>query len=131
MEKFTKLRSIPLLDIYPPPTDEKQPVVGLDNSEIIDEIVEPDKIQQGDLQTETNGATIKAPMPGLVLRYIVKVGQQVIAGEPIVVLESMKMENSLSSPIDGTVTMLPIDKGASVQKDEILAVISPNNEIQS
>ena len=47
-------------------------------------------------------------MPGLLLRYVVEEGQQVKAGDPVVVLEAMKMENTLPSPVDGTVSSLPL-----------------------
>ena len=83
-----------------------------------------------DLTTQQVGArsagTIVAPMPGILLRYDVEVGRKVQAGDPIVVLEAMKMENTLPSPVSGTVTSLPLETGTTVAKDEILAVISPD-----
>ena len=69
---------------------------------------------------------IVAPMPGILLRYDVEVGRKVQAGDPIVVLEAMKMENTLPSPVSGTVTSLPLEPGTTVTKDEILAVITPD-----
>ena len=69
---------------------------------------------------------IVAPMPGILLRYDVEVGRKVQAGDPIVVLEAMKMENTLPSPVNGTVTSLPLESGTAVSKDEILAVITPD-----
>ncbi len=70
-------------------------------------------------------ATISAPMPGIVLRYIAEVGQSVQAGDPILVLEAMKMENTLPSPTTGVVKALPFDIGVTVAKDDILAIIAP------
>ena len=70
-------------------------------------------------------ATITAPMPGIVLRYIAEVGQSVQAGDPILVLEAMKMENTLPSPTSGVVKALPFDIGVTVAKDDILAIIAP------
>ena len=69
------------------------------------------------------GATLNAPMPGIVLRYLVETGQSVAAGEPVVVLEAMKMENTLPSPIDGSIGQLPLEPGATVKKDQVLATI--------
>ena len=67
--------------------------------------------------------TLEAPMPGIVLRYTVEVGQQVDAGDTLVVLEAMKMENSLPSPAAGTVKSLPHQQGATVGTGEPLAVV--------
>lgn len=69
-------------------------------------------------------ATILAPIPGIVLKYEVEVGQKVSAGDAVVVLEAMKMENSLPSPIDGVVKTLPAQPGETVAKDSVLAIIS-------
>ena len=68
---------------------------------------------------------IEAPMPGIVARYEVEEGQRVEAGDTIVVLEAMKMENSLTSPAAGSVQSLPVSPGASVAKGEVLAVVAP------
>ena len=69
--------------------------------------------------------TIVAPMPGILLRYVVEVGQRVNAGDPVVTLEAMKMENALPSPITGTIRSLPFEAGATVAKDAVLAIIAP------
>ena len=74
---------------------------------------------------ETGEATIRAPMPGIILRYIVEAGQSVNAGDPVLVLEAMKMENTLPSPISGAVKSLPFEIGVTVAKDDILAIIAP------
>ena len=64
-------------------------------------------------------------MPGIVVRYDVEVGQQVEAGDTVVVLEAMKMENSLPSPMAGSVKALPCSPGTTVAKGEVLAIIVP------
>jgi oxaloacetate decarboxylase alpha subunit/pyruvate carboxylase subunit B len=69
------------------------------------------------------GTPLLAPMPGMVVKNLVEVGAAVKAGDPIVVLEAMKMENNLSSPCDGTVKQLCFGSGDSVAKDTVLAVI--------
>ena len=74
--------------------------------------------------TATNEVPVTAPIPGVVLRYAVEVGQSVAEGDSIVVLEAMKMENTLPSPAGGKVKALVADVGATVAKDAVLAVIS-------
>ena len=66
---------------------------------------------------------VKAPMPGMIIRYEVKVGQQVKAGDSVVILEAMKMESALPAPVDGTVKELRFKPGDRVAKDAVLAVI--------
>ncbi len=70
-------------------------------------------------------STVEAPMPGLVLRHEVEVGATVESGQPIVVLEAMKMQNSLPAPVSGTVRALPFDIGAKVSRGDVLAIIGP------
>jgi len=74
-------------------------------------------------------ATIKSPMPGLIISVPVIEGQLIRKGDQIVILESMKMENELRSPRDGVVTHVYVEAGASVEKDQVLATIgdSPPN----
>ena len=69
--------------------------------------------------------TLLAPMPGLVSKYTVEVGQRVEVGDTLVVLEAMKMENSLPSPAAGSVKALPFEPGATVSKGDVLAIIAP------
>jgi acetyl/propionyl-CoA carboxylase alpha subunit len=63
---------------------------------------------------------LKAPMPGLVLDIVVEEGQAVKKGEPIVVLEAMKMENILKAPADVTVKKIAVKKGTAVEKNQVL-----------
>lgn len=63
---------------------------------------------------------LKAPMPGLVLDIIVSEGQEVKKGDPVVVLEAMKMENILKSPADVTVKKISVQKGTAVEKNQVL-----------
>lgn len=68
---------------------------------------------------------ITAPMPGMLIRYEVEVGDRVKAGDVVVVFEAMKMENNIPSPIDGIVKALNFAAGASVPQDGVMAIISP------
>ena len=69
--------------------------------------------------------TIVAPMPGILVSFAVEVGQVVSAGETVLILEAMKMQNALPAPIAGTVKALPVVPGAQVAKDDVLAIIEP------
>ncbi len=64
--------------------------------------------------------SIKAPMPGLIIDLKVKAGDNVKAGDPLLILEAMKMENILKSPGDGTVKNVKVEKGNSVEKGQVL-----------
>lgn len=66
---------------------------------------------------------VKAPMPGNILSVSVKPGDAVKKGQAIMVLEAMKMENEILSPIDGTVTSVLVQQGASVNSDETLCAL--------
>jgi biotin carboxyl carrier protein len=68
-------------------------------------------------------AQVTAPMPGKVVRVMVEVGQQVEAGQGVVVVEAMKMQNELKSPKAGTVTELRAEPGSTVNAGDVLAVI--------
>lgn len=61
--------------------------------------------------------SIKAPMPGKILEILVGVGDEVTKGQPVAILEAMKMENELKSPIDGTVTSIDAETGQSLEKN--------------
>jgi len=69
-------------------------------------------------------AHVKAPMPGLVLRVLVGVGDVVARGQGLVVLEAMKMENELAAPIDGTVRAIHAAVGDAVGKNSPLVEIA-------
>ena len=70
-----------------------------------------------------DGTQVKAPMPGTILAVKKNVGDAVKAGDVIVVLEAMKMENDIVAPCDGTVKSINAPKGTTVNTDDVLAVI--------
>lgn len=65
-------------------------------------------------------AQVKAPMPGLVVRVLVRSGQSVTEGEGLLVLEAMKMENELKSAGPGTVDRILVSAGQAVEKGALL-----------
>lgn len=72
--------------------------------------------------------TLAAPMPGTVTVVKVAVGDEVVAGQSLLVVEAMKMEHVISAPHAGTVTELDVTAGATVAMDQILAVVAPAAE---
>ena len=63
---------------------------------------------------------IKAPMPGLILEIKVEIGQEVKKGDPILILEAMKMENIIKSPGDGVVKLIKANVKQNVEKGQVL-----------
>lgn len=72
--------------------------------------------------------TLAAPMPGTVTVVKVAVGDEVAAGQSLLVVEAMKMEHVISAPHAGTVTELDVTAGSTVAMDQILAVVVPVEE---
>ena len=69
------------------------------------------------------GEAVNAPMPGTILKVNVQNGQAVKAGDVLVVLEAMKMENEILAPKAGTVTQVAVQKGSNVDTGAPLVVI--------
>ena len=72
----------------------------------------------------SDGESITAPMPGMLVKYEKKAGDKVKRGETILVLEAMKMYNNIPSPIDGTLSSTPLSSGTNVSKGDVLAIIT-------
>lgn len=77
-----------------------------------------------DLSAQTAAAAgpapLRAPMPGLVVRVLATPGAEVRAGDPLVVMEAMKMENELRAPSGGTVAAIRVKPGDAVEKGAVL-----------
>lgn len=69
------------------------------------------------------GVAVRAPLPGTINAVAVTVGQEVKKGQPVVVLEAMKMENNINAECDGKVTAVHVSKGDSVREGAILVTI--------
>lgn len=70
-----------------------------------------------------DGQKVLSPMPGTILSVNVSVGSAVKAGDVLLILEAMKMENEIVAPCDGTVKQLAVQKGSTVATDALLAVV--------
>jgi biotin carboxyl carrier protein len=67
--------------------------------------------------------SVKAPMPGKLIDVCVREGSEILRGEPIVILEAMKMQNEIQSPVNGTVIKVLARPNSNVMKDDILVEI--------
>src|SRR5664279_3449751 len=66
---------------------------------------------------------IKAPMPGKIIDVLVREGSTVLRGEPLVILEAMKMQNEIISPVNGTIIKVVAKPNTNVMKDDLLVEI--------
>ena len=71
-------------------------------------------------KSQQNINILKAPMPGRILRLMVKVGDQIKKGDALIILEAMKMENILSSPVDGVIKEIKVKPQQTVEKNNVL-----------
>ena len=74
---------------------------------------------------KTQEGVLAAPMPGRVLNVLARPGDRVDLDEPLIILEAMKMENELKSPIAGILSSVHVQEGDSVEKKQILLEITP------
>jgi biotin carboxyl carrier protein len=88
------------------------------------EIDDPRQWKRSGGAAEAHGrASILAPMPGKIVRVLVKAGDEVTAGQGIVVVEAMKMQNEMKAPKDGRVIAIQVKENDSVTAGAVLAVI--------
>lgn len=74
------------------------------------------------MSAPANGEKVLSPFPGLIKKILVNDGDTVKKDQPIIVLEAMKMDNEITAPCDGKVTVSVV-KGANVETNAVLAVI--------
>ncbi len=89
-------------------------------AEVVDERTRHIRSLTGTGQQGSGPTTLKAPMPGLVVRVAVEEGAKVEAGTPLVVLEAMKMENELRATAPGVVKGVKVKAGQAVEKGQVL-----------
>jgi pyruvate carboxylase subunit B len=75
------------------------------------------------VQTGKGEVAVTAPMPGMIVSYEKNIGDKVKAGETIIIIEAMKMNNNIHSPCDGVIKELPHEVGSSVAKEEVICII--------
>jgi acetyl/propionyl-CoA carboxylase alpha subunit len=86
-------------------------------SDHYERLIEQMGLQAGATQKQN---TVKAPMPGLVIKIAVEAGQAVSKGDPLIILEAMKMENVLKAVHDAVVKSIKVSSGAAVEKGQLL-----------
>lgn len=69
------------------------------------------------------GSKVTTPLPGTILDVFVNVGDKVKAGQTVVLLEAMKMENNIETDVEGTITEVKVRKGDSVLEGDVMVVI--------
>ncbi|SHH50592.1 acetyl-CoA carboxylase biotin carboxyl carrier protein subunit [Tepidibacter thalassicus] len=75
-------------------------------------------------KSSDRGESVKAPMPGTIVSVNVNEGDNVQAGEVLLILEAMKMENEIVAPINGKISSINISQGASVAAGDVLITIA-------
>ncbi|AIF69987.1 acetyl-CoA carboxylase [Palaeococcus pacificus DY20341] len=71
-------------------------------------------------QVSAGGNAVTAPMPGKILKVLVKEGDSVKTGQGLLILEAMKMENEIPSPVDGVVKTIHVKEGDTVDTGQLL-----------
>lgn len=74
--------------------------------------------------SSNKNANLEAPMPGKIIEVLTEEGREVRAGEPLLILEAMKMQNEIQSPISGKIKKIHVKGGQSVLKDDLMVEIA-------
>ncbi|MDH6110562.1 acetyl-CoA/propionyl-CoA carboxylase biotin carboxyl carrier protein [Kitasatospora sp. MAP12-15] len=90
-----------------------------------------DPVADRSTTADAHHGALTAPMPGTVTVVKAAVGDQVRRGQPLLVLEAMKMEHVITAPHDGTVSELPVGAGATVAMEQLLAVVLPVEDAEA
>lgn len=102
--------------------DEETLQVLVSGRRLVAHIANPFRRKPARCQEALSGA-LTAPMPGVVVQVLVEEGQAVEEGQPLLVIESMKMQMQMRSPISGRVACLPVATGQQVDKGQVLAQV--------
>jgi pyruvate carboxylase subunit B len=93
--------------------------------EVVDERTRHIRSLTGGAARADTSLQLKAPMPGLVVRVLVEPGQQVQAGQGLIVLEAMKMENELKARTGAKIRAVSASPGQAVEKGQVLVEFEP------
>jgi len=102
--------------------DEETLQVLVSGRRLVAHIANPFRRKPARCQDAPSG-TLTAPMPGQVVQVLVEEGQAVKEGQPLLVIESMKMQMQMRSPLTGRVACLPVAAGQQVDKGQVLAQV--------
>ena len=83
----------------------------------------PSGVVQTSSPSASKGSKVTTPLPGTILDVFVNVGDKVKAGQTVVLLEAMKMENKIEADVEGTITEVKVRKGDSVLEGDVMVVI--------
>lgn len=111
--------------VSPPASGGESTLVSSRKGDVEVTLVNPKRLRQAGAAGGSAGglAEIKTLMPGKVVRLVAKPGEEVTKGDPVLVVEAMKMQNDLKSPKDGIVKEIRVEEGATVGAGDVLAVI--------
>jgi biotin carboxyl carrier protein len=99
-------------------------VDGLEfRAEVIDEVRARLASVAGARAVSHTRRELRAPMPGLLVKVLCQVGDEIQAGQPLVVLQAMKMENELALPRGGTIASIGVEPGQSIEQGQVLVVV--------
>lgn len=93
------------------------------NTQVLDERALLMAQRTGGLPGEGGDSVVKSPMPGLIVSVRVQPGDAIKAGQTVVILESMKMQNELKSPRDGVIQKVNVSPGQTVEQNKVLVAI--------
>jgi pyruvate carboxylase subunit B len=92
----------------------------LHRAEVLDRAQDSARAARKAAASASGPSPLKAPMPGLVVRVEVATGDVVAAGQGVVIVEAMKMENELKAPAAARVTAVKVGEGATVERGQVL-----------
>jgi biotin carboxyl carrier protein len=91
---------------------------------VLDERAQLMRSRRGGDANDSGEVTVRAPMPGLIVAVLVSEGEHVKAGQTLVILESMKMQNELKAPRAGTVQRVSVQAGTTVEQRKVLVTLT-------
>lgn len=121
-----KIYEVEAEEVMEQPDRTAPPVARLEEGRRLPETTEKKPVPpQPQTRVSDAGEPVTAPLPGMVLDVKVTEGHPVTAGQVVVVLEAMKMENEVVAPIAGIVRSLAVQKGSAVNAGDALLTIHP------
>ncbi len=94
--------------------------------EVVDERTRVIQEMTGSSASAAKAASLRAPMPGLVVKVAVEEGETVVRGQGVVIVEAMKMENELAAEVEARVGRVLVEPGQTVEKGQVLVELEPS-----